>query len=151
MLRVHVMVWRAVSRLSMPCQNMWLSWLIRVKTDPCHAMSMLLANVECQCWMSYISMPSQDDLGQGPACSGSVVAHACWSLIQIILARHADIGHSTLTFNIGVQHCHSTFTRHDTDQSWHGSIMTCSDTARIVLTRHAKLWHGHATLEHDMT
>ena len=70
-------------------------------------------------------MPSQDDLGQGPACSGSAVAHACSgsgsgsaldhacsasgsgsaseeaaAMTQIILTMHAGIGHSTLTFKI---------------------------------------------------
>ena len=67
-------------------------------------------------------MPSQDDFGQGPACSGSAVAHACSgsgsgsaldrecsgsgsaSEEAATLTRHTDLGHSTLTFNIGVQH-----------------------------------------------
>ena len=36
-------------------------------------MSMLNANVKCQ----YTSVPSQDDLGQGTACSGAALPHAC--------------------------------------------------------------------------
>ena len=45
--RVHVIVWRAVSRLSVPCHN--VSGLIRVKIDPRCAVSMLDVNVEVQC------------------------------------------------------------------------------------------------------
>ena len=55
--RVHVIVWRAVSRLSVPCHN--VSWLIRVKIDPCRAVSMLDVNVEVQCWMSMLNVKCQ--------------------------------------------------------------------------------------------
>ena len=39
--------------------------------------------------MSKISMSSQDDLDQGPACSGSAVAHACSGLGSSSALDHA--------------------------------------------------------------
>ena len=112
---------------------------------------MLKSNVECRCWMSNVSMPDKDDLGQGPACSSSAMAHACSGLgsglaldhacsglgsgsgsaseeAAIILTGHADIRHSTLTLNVSPCQGGSV-------SSWVSPFRVRSDPCRSVSSR----------------